>query len=276
MIHIKIPVQVKGSLEDTHMTTYILEDWEREKNGIDRPLILLCPGGAYCTISPREAEPVALALNHMGFHVVILNYSCAPAVYPTALTEAAFSVKYIRDHAAEWKVDKNKIFVMGFSAGGHLAASYGVFWNRDFLAASVGAETEYLRPNGLILCYPVITSDERYSNMISMKSLLGSEYEEKRAGMSLEYQVGSQVPEVFIWHTFADESVPVENALRFVMSLRKAGIPTEFHMYPVGAHGLSLAGERLRRADGSGVQKECSSWISLLQVWLNRMAGWPE
>lgn len=273
MIHENIPVQVEGSLSDTHMTTYILDAWEEIDRLTKRPLILLCPGGAYRFTSDREAEPVALALNQMGFHVIILRYSCAPAVYPAALLEAAYAVKYIRDHAKEWNVDPSQIYIQGFSAGGHLAASLGVFWNRPFLAEALHVNSSYLKPNGLILCYPVITSDENYAHLESMQNLLGDNYQKLRKQMSLECHAGPQVPETFIWHTFSDESVPVENSLRFVNALIKEGIRTEFHMYPVGIHGLSLATENLRKGDGRGVQKECESWIWLLKTWLDRMTA---
>ena len=157
---------------------------------------------------------------------------------------------------------------MGFSAGGHLAASYGVFWNRNFVKEAVGCSTELLRPNGLILCYPVISTDEKISHIPSIQNLLGVSYDEKREQVSLENQVGEQVPRTFMWHTVEDETVPFWNSFRFAQALGKAGISLEYHLYPKGIHGLSLATESIKRKDGSGTEKSCKSWFSLLRDWI--------
>ena len=128
MICERISIQTENSAKDTHLDTYILEDFLDGGPKWKRPLVLICPGGAYARTSNREAEPIALQMTAMGYHAAVLRYSCAPAVYPTALHEVALSVKYLRDRAQQWHIDTDKILVMGFSAGGHLAASYGVFW----------------------------------------------------------------------------------------------------------------------------------------------------
>lgn len=273
MIHEKIPIQMSGSSKDTHLTTYILDAYEEQPEDLVRPLILICPGGAYRFTADREAEMIALQFNSMGYHAAVLRYSCAPCVFPTALTEVARSVQMIREQAKAWRVDTDNIFVMGFSAGGHLAASFGVFWNRDFLREAVGCSKEILKVKGLILCYPVITSREDYGHLESIHNLLGSEYEEKKAMMALENQVDIHVPPAFIWHTFEDQSVPFQNSLLFVEAMGKAGVPAEFHLYPKGSHGLSLANEALMRTDGTGVQEECQSWMPLLRTWLWNACG---
>ena len=268
MIHENIPIQMSGSSKETHLTTYILDAYEELPEDLMRPLILICPGGAYRFTADREAEMVALQFNSMGYHAAVLRYSCAPSVFPAALTEVARSVQMIHEKAEAWHVDTENIFVMGFSAGGHLAASYGVFWNRDFLSEAVGCSREILKVKGLILCYPVITSREDYGHLESIHNLLGSDYEEKKAEMALETQVDVHVPQAFLWHTFEDQSVPFQNSLLFVEAMGKAGVPAEYHLYPKGSHGLSLANETLMRADGTGVQKECQSWMPLLNIWL--------
>ena len=245
-----------------------MDAYEELPEDLTRPLILICPGGAYRFTADREAEMVALQFNSMGYHAAVLRYSCAPSVFPAALTEVARSVQMIHEKAEAWHVDTENIFVMGFSAGGHLAASYGVFWNRDFLSEAVGCSREILKVKGLILCYPVITSREDYGHLESIHNLLGSDYEEKKAEMALETQVDVHVPQAFLWHTFEDQSVPFQNSLLFVEAMGKAGVPAEYHLYPKGSHGLSLANETLMRADGTGVQKECQSWMPLLNIWL--------
>lgn len=268
MIHEIIPIQEKGSEKYARMCTYFWEYSEDIPIG-DRPVVLICPGGAYYATSDREAEAIALKIMDMGFHAAVLRYSVAPAKYPTALTEVARAVSLLREHAKEWHIDKEKIAVMGFSAGGHLAAGFGVFWNEPFLADAIGCETEKLRPNALLLCYPVITSDPKYWHEGSFRNLLGEEPDGDMLGrMSLEKQVGEQVPKTFIWHTFEDESVPAENSLLWVQALMRHKIPVEFHLYEKGIHGLSLATELTDNQRRETVCPESQSWITLAQTWL--------
>ena len=134
----------------------------------------------------------------------------------------------------------------------------------------MGVEAERIRPDGMILCYPVISSGE-YCHGDSFVNLLGESYNALVDEMSLEKQVHSQVPPAFIWHTFSDDCVPVENSLLFVMALRKQGIPTEFHMYPRGVHGLSLANSLTLSIQGHGIQEECQSWMALAKIWLKNL-----
>lgn len=265
-------IQVQGSLPETRLTTYIQEHYQ-EIDIAQRPLVLICPGGAYSYTSPREGEALAFQFLAMGYHAAVLNYSCAPAVYPTALTELAYSIALIREHAEEWHVNPRQIIVLGCSAGGHLAASMGVFWEEDFLAEALKIEDKrLLRPDGLILCYPVITSGP-FAHRGSIMNLLGIDEKELDEGknpliqkMALENQVGKDTPPAFIWATYTDGSVPVENSLMFVGTLRRAGVPTEFHMYPCGGHGLSLA----NYLTGSrAVQEEVTSWIRLVHTWID-------
>lgn len=267
MIHNTYPICVEGSEPYARMVTYIQEN--SEAIGIDtRPLILLCPGGGYGHTSDREAEAMALQFLAMGYHAAILRYSCAPAKYPTALLELATCVKMIREQARDWHVDEEKIFVQGCSAGGHLAASFGMFWSEDFVTEAMQVQDkEILRPNGMILCYPVITSGE-FAHRGSFENLLGEREAELGERLSLEKQVNANTPRAFIWHTFEDRSVPVENSLLLVGALRSEGIPTEFHMYPRGVHGLGLASKLTVNAEGGAVQEECTSWIDLVHTWI--------
>lgn len=283
MIYQTIPMQMQGSQADARLITY-LQDHSEEIGISKRPLILICPGGGYGFTSEREWEPLALQFLAMGCHAAVLKYSCAPARYPVALTELAAAVKTVREHAEEWHVDPKAVLVLGCSAGGHLAASLGVLWKEAFLAEAVGiaaAEQEKLRPDGMILCYPVITGGE-YAHRGSFECLLGEKegsrerFEDPESmlrKLSLETRVTQDTPPVFIWHTFTDGAVPVENSLLFVSALRRAGVSAEFHMYQEGGHGLSLANHLTAHRDGSGVQEECSSWISLVRTWL--MSRYP-
>lgn len=264
----QIKIQVEGSGKDVCLETYILGDVMDGARNRKTPLVLICPGGGYAMTSNREAEPIALQFNSMGYQAAVLRYSCAPAVYPTALCEVAQSVKLIREHAEDWNVDAEKIIVMGFSAGGHLAASYGVFWNESWLTEKMQCDKQLLKPNGLVLCYPVISSKEEIAHQDSIKNLLGESYPEMKEQVSLEDKVGKHTPKTFLWNTFTDPVVPFWNSFRFAEALGKAGVPMEYHLYPQGGHGLSLANEQTANEEGKGVEKVCQSWVPLLRSWM--------
>ena len=264
----QIKIQVEGSGKDVCLETYILGDVMDGARNRKTPLVLICPGGGYAMTSNREAEPIALQFNSMGYQAAVLRYSCAPAVYPTALCEVAQSVKLIREHAEDWNVDAEKIIVMGFSAGGHLATSYGVFWNESWLTEKMQCDKQLLKPNGLVLCYPVISSKEEIAHQDSIKNLLGESYPEMKEQVSLEDKVGKHTPKTFLWHTFTDPVVPFWNSFRFAEALGKAGVPMEYHLYPQGGHGLSLANEQTANEEGKGVEKVCQSWVPLLRSWM--------
>ena len=264
-----IPVQVPGSGVMGELTLYMLDNSEATDPNRRRPVVLLCPGGGYEHVSFREGEPIAMQFLAAGIQAAILHYSVAPAArYPEALLQLAWSVAYLRKNAGTLHIDPDKVIVQGCSAGGHLAASLGVFWNKlPFLSGRAGVEPYMVRPNALLLCYPVISSGE-FTHRESIENLLGDRYEELVEEMSLENQVDADTPPAFLWHTGSDDTVPVENSILFYSALHWHKIPCELHIYPVGGHGISLATEESMRPDGFGVQKECQSWIRLAVDWL--------
>ncbi|MCQ2612391.1 MAG: alpha/beta hydrolase [Treponemataceae bacterium] len=270
---INLPVQyaakgIKNNGFQPTLTTYILDtpEYYGERK---RPLVLVCPGGGYAYTSDREAEPIALKMTGMGFNACVLRYSCAPMDFPAALLDAAEAMYYIRVHADEWNVDPEQIYVCGFSAGSHLAASFGVFWNSGLIQEYLSYKPEEMRPDGLLLCYPVITSGEK-AHHGSITNVLGSQATDPEmvAKMSLENQVTKDVPPVFIWHTFEDGAVPVENSLLFASALRKENIPFELHIFEHGAHGLSLANAETSLPDMSQINDACAVWPELAAKWI--------
>ena len=272
MIHKKIEIKARGMEAVGNLFTYFLDSSIEMRPNEKRPVILMCPGGGYEMTSDREAEPMAMQFLAMGYHVAILRYSVSPVRYPVALQQVAESILYLKNHAEEYHIDPEKIVVQGCSAGGHLAANYGIAWNSPFLTKLMGMENdpERLRVAGLLLCYPVITSGEK-AHEESFRNLLGEQYEEKKEELSLENQVTPDTPPTFLWHTATDETVPVENSLYFFQACLQQGVSAELHIYLVGGHGLSLANEETCRANGIGVQKECQSWIGLAQTWLEEI-----
>ena len=268
MIFETIPIRTEGSAPDTKLNLYLWDYTPRipiEK----RPFILILPGGGYDHTSDREAEAVALRLMAMGYHTGVLRYSCMPVRFPVSLRETAEAVCHVREIASQRHIDAEKILVMGFSAGGHLAASYGVLYKNEEIFAGIGDEGSR-SVQGLILCYPVIVSSGPQCHEGSIKALLG-----ERAG-DAEYldlasplnHVAADTPPTFIWNTSEDETVPPANSLMWAMALTQKGVPVELHMYRRGVHGISLANEQTAEADGSRKQKECENWPELLKAWL--------
>lgn len=208
---------------------------------IARPAVIICPGGGYRFISEREGEPVASAFLAEGINAYILEYTCADdGCFPAALLEAFTAVRYVREHAAEKLVNPERVFLCGFSAGGHCAAAAGTMWELQ-IAQNMGFFGEGHRPDGLILGYPVITA-KQYAHEESFRNLLGAQdSSELREFVSLENRVSERTPRTFLWHTANDGSVPVQNSILFAKALADHGVPFEMHVYPSGEHGLSTA-----------------------------------
>ena len=272
MIHEKIQIQAPDSGNQAELYTYFLDNSAEIDPNRKRPVVLICPGGGYAMTSDREAEAIAVRFLAMGYHAAVLRYSVAPARFPDALTQLAKAVCLLRENAEEWNIQKDKIVVQGSSAGGHLAASLGVFWNKPFLSRILGVPSETFRPNGLILSYPVISSGDK-GHQESFQNLLGEDYEdkEKRRGMSLENCVTKDTPRTFLWHTATDDTVPVENSILFFQALHALDISAELHIYPAGVHGLGLANTETVNCRGIGIQEECQSWVDLAGEWMKHL-----
>jgi acetyl esterase/lipase len=233
-----------------------------------RPAVVLCPGGGYTFVSPREAEPVALRYCAADIPVLVLDYAVAPSRFPAALLELAASVRYLRLHAVEFGVDPARIAVSGFSAGGHLAAGLCVYWNRDFIARALNCPSGEYKPNAAILCYPVISGRGEVRHTGSLENLYGQGFSPAdEAAFSLEKEAGPHCPPAFLWHTAPDDLVPVENSLLFASALAKHKVPFELHVYPSGGHGLSLA---VPQVDMPAVPETASlrDWPNLAIEWL--------
>jgi len=208
-----------------------------------RATILVCPGGGYQFCSTREAEPVALNFLKYGYNVIVLWYSVAPNTFPTQLLEVAAAMDLIYKKSDEWNCDTNKITIMGFSAGGHLAAHYSTCFDikevREYFPDSH-------RVNAGVLAYPVIIADPDKTHIKSFLNLSGKTEitQEVIENFSLEKKVNDNTPPTFIWHTAEDDLVPVYNSLRYANALTEHKIPYELHIYPFGGHGLCSADEQ--------------------------------
>lgn len=278
MRYTEIPIDIKKTgcaddlSENAVLQSYLLDASESLKDSEHRPAVIICPGGCYARKSVREGEPVALRFLAQGIQAFVLQYS-TPARFPCALTELGAAVALIRGQAAEWHIDPGKIYICGFSAGGHLCAGLGTLYDRDFLRGLLGGKMHFpegsWRPNGMILAYPVISSGT-YGHRESFEMLLGPEPGQELLDLvSLEKHVTEKTVPAFVWHTGEDETVPVENSMLFAVALRRAGVPMELHIYEKGEHGLALCDEVTGNTP-SRIRPDTAGWLELALRWIKR------
>ncbi|WP_457962665.1 alpha/beta hydrolase [Arthrobacter sp. D1-29] len=230
-------------------------------SGDARPAMLILPGGGYAGQAGHEAEPVAEWLASLGIHAYVLRYRVAPHRHPAPLEDAKEALLQIREGSHGLAVDSARVGVLGFSAGGHLAATLST-------AAATGDSTLDVPgaiPDLTVLCYPVIS----YTDAVhqgSVDNLLGdSPSAELLEAVSADRQVTSSTPPAFLWHTADDAAVPAHHSLAYATALVRAGVPAELHVFPHGRHGLGLS------PDDRGPDQ----WTSLCASWLTRW-GWTQ
>ncbi len=231
--------------------------------------ILILPGGAYSYTSKREGDPVALAFMMKGYCTFILHYTTKTS-YPTPMIEVACAIDYLRKNSLKYYLNKDQIIVCGFSAGGHLAASYGYLHkNQDFLKR-VDFLAENINPNGLILCYPVITMGE-YTHLETRQNITGGN-QDLYEFLSVEKHVDKDYPPTFIWTTNSDNVVPYCNSVMLVEQLNKFNVPNEFHLFPFLDHGKSIGNDLVNEINKNDENKyeKVSTWVDKSFNFLKR------
>lgn len=242
----------KISVEIPQLVPFILSD------GGKHGAVIICPGGGYNHRAYHEGQPVAEWLNRIGISAFVLQYRVAPYRYPVPMLDVQRAVRYVRFHAPDWNIDPKKVAVLGFSAGGHLAATAGIHYDFGNPEAVDPVDRMSSRPDAMVLCYPVITFGE-FAHPGSKECLVGPEPNpELIKWLSLERNVTLETPPTFLWHTANDGSVPVANTLLMAMALSQSKVPFEVHIFPEGRHGLGLGNS----------QPEISVWIELCEKWL--------
>ncbi len=269
MIHEIIPMRDED--ESVTLETYVSTDVGVAVSGIaPRRAVLVLPGGAYSVCAHHEGEKIALNFLASGINAFVLNYSVKsknPSMrYPMPLVDASKAMKYIRDNAKKYNVDPEHVYVLGFSAGGHLASMLGTIWHRKELYDALPDMKEgENKPNGMILCYPVIAYSS-FGHKGSFHNLLGNDLpEDEYRKYSSEMNVDDRTCPAFLWHTSDDNGVPVLNSIVMAQALVKQKIPFEMHVYPHGHHGLGLP-------DGNGGElvTDVATWMGHAIDWVNK------
>lgn len=226
------------------------------------PAVIVVPGGSYEHCSKREGEPCAARWYAHGFNSFYTDYTCKQP-FPAALLELAAAVSFIRENAEKLRCS-GKVFLCGFSAGGHLAASLGAYHKRY-----AGYFTHDIRPDGLVLCYPVITAGE-YTHRISAENIAPTE--ELKKICSLENHITKDFPPSFIWHCADDTTVSVNNSLMLAQSLAAAGVSFEAHIFPRGGHGIAMCDmTAVKNGDMSYINPDAARWFGMALGFTERI-----
>lgn len=230
--------------------------------------VVVCPGGGYGHLAmDHEGTQVAAWLNSLGISAYILRYRLGIPEYgdykhPAMMEDGLRAIRVVRYHAAEWGLDADKIGILGFSAGGHLASTVGTHFEDGRPDSVDPVDRMSSRPSFMILCYPVISFTTPYTHRGSRRNLLGDNpSQEDIKLLSNELQIDTLTPPTFLVHTDEDRGVPPENSVLFYMGLRKAGVPAEMHIFRQGRHGLGLGVEDL----------PFKKWPELCESWMRSM-----
>jgi acetyl esterase/lipase len=227
--------------------------------------IVICPGGGYAHLAPHEGADYARFLNESGIAGFVLKYRLGSDGYhhPAMLQDAARALRTVRARAGEWKLDPQRIGIMGSSAGGHLASTLLTHFDSGKPGAADPIERQSSRPDLGILCYAVISLGE-FGHAGSRNNLLGSNPSpELVRELSNELHVTKDTPPCFIWHTYEDNGVRVENSLQFAEALRRAGVPFDLHIYQKGPHGLGLGTRDWNPEKRHPWTRDCIYWLQV-------------
>jgi acetyl esterase/lipase len=235
-----------------------------DKENANGTAVIICPGGSYSMLaSDHEGRQIAQWLNKLGVTGFLLKYRVHDSIsgysHPAPLQDAQRAVRMVRSNAKQWNIDPNRIGILGFSAGGHLASSAGTHFNERYSDIVDNIDQASCRPDFMILIYPVVTLLEPYTHVGSRENLLGKNPDPKLIdNLSNEKMVTAQTPPTFLVHANDDKDVPSENSVNFYLALRKAGVPAEIHIYEKGGHGF---GPGTNLGSVSSWMTRCADWM---------------
>ncbi len=283
-----------------YFETYIMDSQIYFKEYRKRPAIIIAPGGAYAVHATRESEPIALQFMQMGYQTFVLKYSVGSdrenpdrgllknAKYPKQVVEMLETLHIIKQNAEQWNIDKNQIYLMGFSAGGHVCVSCGVRWNDKTIIDQLSfiPKGEELKASGIVVGYPFLTpNSEEFSSKHNIEGVKKTQEildyvlyqtdtpskEQIRNVDLLNYVSEKSVP-LFIWHSIDDPVVDSRNSTRFVSKLLEFNIPVEYHLFGHGEHGKALSNQ-LTCMDDSDIDRHLNKWIKMSDYWMKRIGG---
>ena len=274
MLYETIPLSVPGAEEPALLAAYVPESFPELGMDRRRPALIICPGGGYQFRSDREAEPVALRFAGLGYAAFLLQYSVAPkARWPVPQRQLLAAIDHVRTHAERYHINPRAVIPMGFSAGGHLAGCAATMWNKPEVYRALKKKSHAFRPDGAVLCYPVVSSGD-HAHQDSFVNLLGDRCDELLETVSLEKRVTRRTPPMFLWHTADDTTVPMENSLLLDKALTARGVEHELRIYPHGSHGQSLADRTVFAPDQMHkLSVSCAVWVAHCDAWLQLHFG---
>ena len=258
----------KIMLDETDEHAYLTAHVADKIPGFTRKAILVIPGGGYSNVcSEREGEPIAQAFIPYGYNAFVLNYSTAQTsnnVFPAQLVQASKAVAHIKDNAREYGIDPEKVFAVGFSAGGHLTACLGSLWDLPEIYEKTNIPYGCNKPAGTMLIYPVING-----HMGSFKNLFGTAEltEEQLELVSIDKQICEKSSPVFLVHSSNDQVVSVKNALSLAEACAEKGITFELHVYPDAPHGVALGNEITMTGNPKYNYPAMSKWVAQAAEW---------
>ncbi|MBE6613235.1 MAG: alpha/beta hydrolase [Ruminococcaceae bacterium] len=260
--------------------TIYLETFAADTTPYVRPAILVIPGGGYGGVcDDREGEPIALAFVAKGYQAFVLHYSVKRVrPYPAQLCEASLAMAHIRDHAEEYRVNPDRVYVTGFSAGGHLAGSLATMWHKPCVYEATGIEYGKNRPTGAMLVYPVVTGIHGFGPFGSFYNLLCKDNPtaDELREVSLEANVSERSAPLFVVHTSNDPLVDVRNALVLGAAYREHGLMFEMHIYPDAPHGIALGNAITENGQPKWSDPAMAQWIDHAVYWADKMNAQSE
>lgn len=286
------------------LTCYILDEEISHNVRRKRPAMIICPGGGYLLLSTKEGEAIATSFLERGYNCFVLRYSTyfktrlvdlknvpeinSQACYPQQLLELMQTMKLLHDNAQAWNIEPDKIFIAGFSAGGHLAASLATRWNDAQITQQLPFAVNdnlILKPRGVILGYPMLAGDAyKYIESSGADPFLKGQikylkeclFKTQQPTPELEKNVDiiahttKDMPPVFLWMTMNDQAVDVESALTFMKKAARQVPGCECHIFAEGIHGLGRADEVYAKKP-QDINANVAQWLNLALNWLNKM-----
>ena len=255
---------------EASLTAYCISNHSEYPFSVRRKTLLVLPGGGYEFVSFREAEPIAIKFLSENFNVFVLDYSVREFEFPYPLIEAYAALAYIRINNEKYNVDLNYVGVLGFSAGGHLAASISCYYQDDYYANLLGVSKESLIINFTILGYPVTTTDVTLSHS-STRSLISQNRDDLLDYFDIVKHIHHDYPPTFIWTTIEDKTVPYQNSTLFKEALDNCNVKNELCLYQTGNHGGSTCDELTVDENEAKLLKDASEWIKKASAFVKSL-----